>query len=84
MAYDENGTAAGFVNFGKIKTAPPGMSPIRPLYSGEIYALYILPAYWRQGLGTLLIGQAAQELTLMKHKSLCLWVLEKNILACLC
>ena len=54
------------------------MSPIRPLYTGEIYALYILAPYWRQGLGTALMTAAAQGLAEKKHKSVCLWVLEKN------
>ena len=78
MAFAENGDPAGFVNYGRLQTPPPGSSPIRPLYSGEIYALYILSDYWRQGLGTRLMRQAAQGLAAMKHKSMCLWVLEKN------
>lgn len=69
---------AGFVSYGRLKTPPPGSSPIRPLYSAEIYGLYLLPAYYRQGLGTRLMAEAAQQLRAMKHKSLCLWVIEKN------
>ena len=60
-------------------TPPPGMSPVRPLYTAEILALYILPACWRQGLGRQLMAQAALRLQEKKHKSLCLWVLEKNM-----
>lgn len=78
LARDGNRDPAGFCSCGKLKTPPPGSSPIRPLYSSEIYAIYILPEYWRQGLGTLLVKAAAQKLREMKHKSLCLWVLEKN------
>jgi len=78
MAVDDNGNSAGFVNYGRLRTPPPGSSPIRPLYSGEIYALYILPDYWRQGLGTQLLRAAAQGLAEKRHKSLCLWLLEKN------
>lgn len=69
---------AGFVSFGRLRTPPPGMSPIRPLYSGEIYALYILPAYWRRGIGRALLGAAAKGLREKRHKSLCLWVLDGN------
>jgi ribosomal protein S18 acetylase RimI-like enzyme len=78
LAHDENGTPAGFVNFGRLKTPPPGSSPIRPPYSAEIYALYILPVFWRQGLGGQLMREASIRLRAEKHKSLCLWVLEKN------
>jgi len=78
MAFDDQGASMGFVNYGRLRTPPPGSSPIRPLYSGEIYALYVLPQYWRQGVGARLMREAALGLAAMKHKSLCLWVLEKN------
>ena len=78
MAYSESGKPAGFVSYGKLKTPPPGMSPIRPLYASEIYAFYILSDYWRQGLGTELLSLTAQNLSAQKSHSLCLWVLEKN------
>lgn len=78
IAHDDDGTAAGFAGFGKLKTPPPGSSPIRPLYSAELYAIYILPEFWRQGLGTKLVRDAAAQLVTMKHKSLCLWTMEKN------
>lgn len=69
---------AGFISFGPLRTPPPGMSPIRPLYGSEVYALYILPSCWRQGLGRLLLRQAAERLAEQKKNSLCLWVMEKN------
>ncbi len=78
IARDEANKAAGFVSFGRLRTPPPGMSPIRPLYSAEIYALYLLPDVWRQGLGRRLLGEAARALKDRKHKSLCLWVLDGN------
>lgn len=78
IAYDEHEQPAGFIAFNKLMTPPPGMSPIRPLYTAEILAIYILPAYWRQGLGKDLMKGAAARLKERKHKSLCLWVLEKN------
>ncbi len=78
IARDEGGQAAGFVSFGRLRTPPPGSSPIRPLYSSEIYALYLLPDYWRKGLGRQLLARAAADLKTMKHESLCLWVLDGN------
>lgn len=78
IAHDDNGSPAGFIAFNKLMTPPPGMSPVRPLYTSEILAIYILPDYWRQGLGKSLMKAAALRLKERKHKSLCLWVLEKN------
>lgn len=78
IARDADGNGCGFVAFSKLMTPPPGMSPVRPLYTAEILAIYILPAYWRVGLGRRLMAAAAESLRGDKHKSLCLWVLEKN------
>ena len=78
IAHDDNGKPAGFIAFNKLMTPPPGMSPIRPLYTSEILAIYILPDYWRKKLGRELMKQAAARLKERKHKSMCLWVLEKN------
>ena len=77
MAWDSD-IPAGFVNFGKIKTAPPGGSPVRPLYTAEIFAIYTAKEYWGKGVGSALFKTAAQKLAEMKHQSLCLWVLDKN------
>ena len=78
IARDDDGKPAGFIAFNKLMTAPPGMSPVRPLYTAEILAIYILPDYWRQGIGRQLLSLAAARLKEKKHRSLCLWVLEKN------
>jgi ribosomal protein S18 acetylase RimI-like enzyme len=78
IARDGAGAPAGFVSFGRLRTPPPGLSPIRPVYSGEIYALYLMPQFWRQGLGRHLMRDGALGLRAMKHKSLCLWVMEGN------
>ncbi|MBI4031630.1 MAG: GNAT family N-acetyltransferase [Proteobacteria bacterium] len=78
IAHDETGKAAGLIGFGKLRTPIPGGSPIRPLYSSEIYAIYILKECQRQGLGRRLMREAALKLREMKHRSACLWVLEKN------
>jgi len=78
IAETDDNKAIGFVNFGKLMTAPPGTSSIRPLYSSEILALYLLPVYFRQGIGTALMEKAVKELRGNKHRSTCLWVLEKN------
>src|SRR5690554_3367070 len=49
---------AGFISWGRTRTAPPGDSPIRPQYPAEIYALYLLPEYWNKGIGKALLQAA--------------------------
>lgn len=78
---EAEGRPAGFVVIGRTKTPPPGSSPIRPSHSGEIYALYLHPAFWRRGIGTALIKHAARELKERKHSAVCLWVLDANVRA---
>ncbi len=75
---EEGGVPAGFVVTGRTKTPPPGSSPIRPSHSGEIYALYLAPAFWRKGIGTALLKHGARHLKAQKHSAVCLWVLDKN------
>tara|TARA_B100000508_G_scaffold137542_2_gene132264 strand:+ start:658 stop:1200 length:543 start_codon:yes stop_codon:yes gene_type:complete len=77
MLFDE-GVAVGLISFGKLRTAPSGTSKIRPLYSSEIYAIYIHPDHFQKGYGKALFKKAVQKLREEKHKSLCLWALEKN------
>ena len=77
-----NNNPVGFVAYGQIQTAPPGQSAIRPLYSAEIMGLYVLEAYWEQGIGRALVQYAAKELKEKKHTSLCLWVMADNKRAC--
>jgi hypothetical protein len=72
----------GFIAFGPLRTAPPGTSKIRPAYSSEIYGLYLMPEYFRQGVGTALIKQAVEDLKYQKYQSTCLWVLKDNKRAC--
>jgi ribosomal protein S18 acetylase RimI-like enzyme len=74
----QDGHPAGFISFGRLKTPPPGMSPIRPLYGSEVYAIYLLPEYWRRGIGAALMRAAAETLKGQKQTSLCLWVIEQN------
>lgn len=44
----------------------------------EIYALYVLPQYQQQGVGTLLFKQAIVYLQSQQAKSIIIWVLAKN------
>ncbi len=49
-----------------------------PTYTGEVYALYILQAYQRQGLGRRLMAACARELSRRGFGSVLVWVLADN------
>ncbi len=77
-----DGVAAGFIMCGRTKTPPPGSSNIRPTHSAEIYAIYLKPEFFRQGIGAALMKKSVACLKEKKHKTLCLWVLGGNKRAC--
>tara|TARA_Y100001001_G_scaffold127328_1_gene126110 strand:+ start:231 stop:758 length:528 start_codon:yes stop_codon:yes gene_type:complete len=77
-----DGIAAGFVSFGKIRTRLPCDKGVIPLYSGEIYALYLKPDYWRMGLGSQLLRAAFEDLKQERHNGAALWVVKDNKRAC--
>lgn len=70
--------AVGFISCGPIRTRPPGDRGIIPLYAAEVYAFYVHPDYWGQGLGKALLKQALESLKEQKTQSLLLWVIKKN------
>lgn len=51
---------------------------IKSIYQGEIYALYILEAYQRQGIGSSLVELMAAKLSQSGLNSLLIWVLADN------
>ncbi len=74
----QNSNKCGFISYGRMQTAPPGTSKIRPIYSAEIFAIHIHPDYWKQGFGYKLLSFAVDVLRDEKHQGLCLWVLKDN------
>lgn len=46
---------------------------------GEIWGIYLLPEYWKMGIGSKLINWGLNELNKRKYKKVTLWVLEENI-----
>jgi ribosomal protein S18 acetylase RimI-like enzyme len=47
----------------------------------EIYAIYVLPEFWNQGIGRELLEAAERSVEDRKFIAVTLWVLEKNTLA---
>lgn len=48
---------------------------------GEIISIYLLPRYFRKGVGTELLKRAIEELSSMGHRRVFLWVLRGNLRA---
>ena len=47
-------------------------------FSGELWAMYILQEYQRQGIGHLLVETVANRLAAQQHASMIVWVLADN------
>ncbi|MFG6116300.1 GNAT family N-acetyltransferase [Halobacillus sp. MO56] len=68
---NDAGRVVGFVSGGKERTKHYG-------YDGEIYAIYLLDPYQRQGLGGLLLEAFGKEMKEAGYQSLLVWVLTHN------
>ncbi|MDF1631675.1 GNAT family N-acetyltransferase [Mycoplana sp. MJR14] len=72
VAIDRNtGALVGFANFGPARYATP--TPV-----GEIYALYVLPAYQGRGIGEALVRAVARWMVEGGTVTLLAWVLSTN------
>lgn len=71
VAEDGAGQVVGFAAGGPERDG-------RADYQGELYALYLLQAYQRQGLGRGLVAHAAQHLRRRGYVNLLVWVLAAN------
>lgn len=71
VLHDDDGRIIGFISGGKERTKRFG-------YDGEIYAVYLLDEYQRQGLGTRLLEAFCKEMYAVGHRSLLVWVLTDN------
>jgi len=68
----EDGSVAGFVSAG-------GSRDEDRKASGEVYALYVHPAHWGAGAGSLLLAEALHRFGEARYESAILWVLERNV-----
>ena len=45
---------------------------------GDLHAIYILPKYWKQGIGTLLFNSVIKKFLDMNFKTMIIWALKEN------
>lgn len=71
VAENEAGHIVGFADGGRAREE-------EPTCDGELYAIYILEPYQRQGIGRLLVRAVARRLHEMQIHSMAVWVLKDN------
>jgi L-amino acid N-acyltransferase YncA len=71
VAEDESGQVVGFVSGGPERTRDT-------VYKGEIYAIYLLEAHQRRGIGRGLFEAVVDRLERAGLQSMLVWVLEDN------
>lgn len=67
VAADETGEIVGFASGGGERAGDPD-------YLGEVYGLYLMHSYQRQGLGRRLVVTMARRLSKLGYASLLIWV----------
>jgi len=45
---------------------------------GDLYAIYVLPKYWKQGIGTLLFNSVITYFLFKNFKTMVIWALKEN------
>ena len=45
---------------------------------GDLHAIYILPKYWKQGIGTLLFNAIIGDFMKKQYKTMVIWALKEN------
>ena len=65
-----DGEVVGLACFGQARDGSAG--------KGEIYSIYVLPGYWKQGTGRSLFEAVCDKLAEAGYSKLCLWTLSEN------
>lgn len=78
ISHDTSFVITGLSIAGKIKTRPDFDKGVVPRYGAEIYALYIHPNYFRQGIGKALFIETCKNLSQQNLNSMLLWTYKKN------
>ena len=63
---------------GLVNVSPSRDTDTDPRLVGEVQALYLLPEFWGQGAGRLLMDAAVHRLVRAGYREIILWVLETN------
>ena len=71
-----DGEVAGHLSGGAYRGTDAGEPP-----PGEVYACYVDPAHWRQGVGSALMACALERLAQAGYSQAALWVLADNVRA---
>ncbi|MGA1975935.1 MAG: GNAT family N-acetyltransferase [Conexivisphaerales archaeon] len=71
VAQEEYGVIIGFASYGPERSADP-------VYRGELYAIYVLEAHQKRGVGSFLVREVAGNLMEGGFDSMLLWVLADN------
>jgi len=45
---------------------------------GDLHAIYVLPKYWKQGIGTLLFNSVIKSFLKKNFKTMIIWALKEN------
>lgn len=56
----------------------PNRDPFADPGTGEVYAIYVDPVFWRRGVGSSLLTRAVKDLGARGYTSATLWVLSAN------
>jgi ribosomal protein S18 acetylase RimI-like enzyme len=76
LVADAGGRLSGFVSYG-----PARDDDADSRRAGEIYAIYLVPAAWDQGIGRQLMAAALDRLSEAGFDQVILWVLDSNVRA---
>jgi ribosomal protein S18 acetylase RimI-like enzyme len=71
VSVDDEGVVTGFVSAGPAQNDELGAD-------GEIYAIYLVEAAKKQGIGRTLMYEAVHRLRQAGFRSVCLWLLKEN------
>ena len=71
IAEDSRGAPMGYICGGPERSG-------HPIYQGEVYELYVSPAFQRRGTGRQLLSSLASHLDQINFHSLMVWVLASN------
>ncbi|MEG3850331.1 GNAT family N-acetyltransferase [Microcoleus sp. herbarium13] len=71
VAENESGQIVGFAAGGSERSG-------KYVYQGELFAIYILEEYQRQGIGQQLVREVAHKLVKLSFNSMLVWVLGDN------